>query len=593
MLIRAEITEEIASPLGLKPALLERLGQRVVLAGPNGGGKSRFLQAVINSTQAARNAIKSHRDSRQNTWLTADRRAAFENTTRAAVASISDDPALRVDVVSLAYPVAPPELENLARLTPASLKDKAKQAYGRDFGSTHRSMHAYVADHARALREAKHPDSANDDVVQQAGQRAKDFDKMLTTLLGRSLTHRYDGAVPLPILGDRVFHPGELSEGEKLLLTWAIMFFEQGVNLDGAIVFLDEPDVHLHPDACIQALSRLQAALGPRGQMWIATHSVPLIANFGFDTLFYVHDNTIEPASRKADEVVKSLLGGEQARDKLRDFLVDADQLAQVRFLLECLLPAGVAPSTVADPQQLQFSALVARRVAAGKPVRVLDFAAGKGRFAKALRDWLTEHGRQASEIDYHAFHDQSHLDESSVASCKQEIGALGLDAEKHVWFKMSELKTNLGGEFDLIVMCNVLHEIPYRDWPKVMADTKELLNTDGTLVVMEDLFPSVGELPHPDGFLVLDDVALMELMGSPKAVACVLKYKRRVMVAEVPKAAIGTTRATVDKAIEKVKEQALEQITRIRQVPTPTAADGREHAVWAMQYTNASLAAR
>jgi predicted ATPase len=580
MITRCEIATEVAEPLGLRPAVLERLGRTVVLAGPNGGGKSRYLRAV-------RQAI---RETKKPFGLRALRADAIEQWNVASLRVSASTG--KVSLVELTYPFGRPAAIDIASMNADTLETESEGARTGDFGAAYSKMHSYLAAHAKALWDAKHPDLEENAEIRARRERALGFDAIFRQLLGRSLTHRYDGKVPLPLVGGRVFSPGEFSEGEKLLIAWAITFFERGTALDGAVVFLDEPDVHLHADACLQALSRLRGALGETGQIWMATHSVPVIANFGFDSLYLVQEGGIEYASRNADRVVRSLLGGDEARHRLLEFLVDADRIAQVRFLLECLLPAGVAEAAGWDRQQLQFTALVAARVKKGDSVRVLDYGAGRGRFASALKEWLDqpEHEGQRGRIDYHAFQDEGCLDASDHAACRQRVEALGLDPAAHVWTKATDLLAEHRERFDLVVLCNVLHEIDPKDWPRVLSQIEQLLCADGTLVVMEDLFPSVGELPSQTGFVILNGSALKALFA-PRDAVHVVTGNDRVMVAEVGKARLKATNDTRDAALKMVCEQAKEGIRAIRLKETPDHHDGRKQAVWAMQFANASLA--
>jgi len=102
------------------------------------------------------------------------------------------------------------------------------------------------------------------------------------------------------------------------------------------------------------------------------------------------------------------LLGGPDHRRAFADFLYDADQLSLNRYAVEALFPASIAAHANSDPQEQQFSNVV-RRLMDAQPgkVRLLDYAAGRGRFAVALADALPPNLRD--RVEYHAYNDPRH----------------------------------------------------------------------------------------------------------------------------------------------------------------------------------------
>lgn len=108
------------------------------------------------------------------------------------------------------------------------------------------------------------------------------------------------------------------------------------------------------------------------------------------------------------------------------------------------------------------------------------------------------------------------------------------------------------------------------------------MLADDGQLVILEDQTPSVGELPHTDGYVILNEPALQHLFGSKDA-AIPRAFLKRV------------TPQTIGRALASVKRMAEERIRLIRGKHRDQRSfqDGRLHAHFALLYANALLASR
>jgi hypothetical protein len=147
----------------------------------------------------------------------------------------------------------------------------------------------------------------------------------------------------------------------------------------------------------------------------------------------------------------------------------------------------------------------------------------------------------------------------------------------------------------DLVVMCNVLHEIPVRQWLGCFSRIQEVLANDGQLVILEDQLPQVGELPHANGYVILDEIALMELFGSQDAVRRLsVEREGRLTAFGIPKPFLRNASAeTIRKALEKVKRKAKEELRLLRETSQGTRSfqAGRRHAHYALLHTNAQLA--
>jgi SAM-dependent methyltransferase len=462
------------------------------------------------------------------------------------------------------------------------------------FESALTSLHAYAFQVARAYGQADHPAFKDFQRVQEAREDAESFNTVLEAIMGVGLQFTVDSHSNLiPVFRNRVFDPEELSHGEKVLMTWAIMLHRQKAWLKGAQILIDEPENHLHPDVCIKAIEALQTQiLGPGGQIWIATHSVPLIAYAGLESVHLVDNGSLQYAGNQIELVLNRLLGGSEGRDRLRALMADASELAFEGYAAQCLLPPGVVSAKDGDLQQAQMSESAKMLGTGKKVVRILDFGAGRGRLAAALKAEGTSADRT---FIYHAYDEFS--SETDQAECLRQITALGQEGEPKSYLieSLDYLRLPDAPRMDLVVMCNVLHELPVKKWLRVFEDLAAVLAPDGHLVILEDQLPTVGELPHPHGYIILDELALKALFGSSQAVLTLPPSKdgRLTAFAISRSTLLQVTLQGIRQALEMVSRRAKQKIQEIR---TRTEKErshqlGRQHAHYTLLYANAQLA--
>jgi len=460
------------------------------------------------------------------------------------------------------------------------------------------SMHAYYDEVARALYDGKHPALRGNAEVEARAQDALGFNRLLKSLLGVEIEPEVGprSRVFAKVRGRR-FDPAELSDGERVLIVWAILLHRQHQWLGQSILIIDEPENHLHPDVCIRAIDALcRDVLGEHGQIFLATHSVPLLAHVGMDSIYFVDQGRIAYAGRKLDALIDKLLGGAEGRKQLHTFLGDAEQRSFYSFAAQCLLPPGVAEAREGDPQQVQFLRLMQARKKDGVPLRVLDYAAGKGRFALTLAETLREQGSSSTLLEYFAFNDHHFCETKDAAACRDAISQLHPGAEASNYFDRFEaIHVGPSPKMDVVLMCNVLHEIPVKEWPRLFQKLTEILSEEGCLLIMEDSLPPIGELPDPTGYLLLDRISAQALFYSTEGVRVVDQDKGgRLIALEIDQRVLkNVSRESVDNALKKIRDCALEESKHLRSeaVQTPAYDRGRLHAHYTMLYTNACLA--
>lgn len=605
MITRIVFAPDLAKERGLLGGKLERLGKVVIFAGPNGSGKSRYLQLVHDICTIPFKGLDEARWSPLRQLM----HEAFLDTafsperlvdTGLAVAGgyTVTKTAPRPTVVQLSYR-ANLHVADARVLGPAQRKDAVNATNTLGFEHAFTGMHAYCTRIAQAMYHSEHPLMKERGGLNEQLQDAEVFVGLLKVLLGGELGFTLEDTEVLPTFRNRLLVADELSTGERILLAWAISLHQQKQGLSSAIILIDEPESHLHHDACIRALSKLRDdILGPEGQIWLATHSVPLLAWGGLDSVHFVKGGSIAFAGNKVTSVVESLLGGREGRDRLKTFLSDADEIAFMEFAVQCVLPAGVADPKTGDKQETQFIEMLSQRLSSQQPIRILDFSAGKGRFGSALRERLATYqdGSLRPRVEYHAYNAPQFTEDAVKEACKERIAALEQpgSVDDYYWESLSQLQAKHGQSFSLITLCNVLHEIRPESWPAVFREVEALLAPDGVLLVMEDLFPPVGELPNERGYLLLDEFGLGLLFGDPKGPRVLQKREDRLLAVEIPKPLVArVTPQTREAALRYIRDHAREQVSRIRSAVTPAPSHrmGREHAHYSMLFTNASLA--
>lgn len=352
--------------------------------------------------------------------------------------------------------------------------------------------------------------------------------------------------------------------------------------------------MYLHPDACARAIASLQRLLGDNGQVWIATHSLPLIAWAGVDSLHFVQDGAVSFAGTTPSRVWNTLLGSEDARERLLSFL-DGDAAAAVtRFASECLLHPEIASARPDDPQPKQLVPVIAARLRRGGGVRALEIGTGRGRLVHAIAEMLrNDRSLRRDQLTYIAYEDPQFLNPEHRASCEKHLEALRLlGAYAQYSTDLAQLQARDVNHVDVVVLANTLHEVPVEDWLKLFGQIRDASNPEATLLVIEDQEPRIGELPHPRGFLILEKNEWEALVDAEIGEQVDERAGRRLTAFEISIDSLGNTmKDRLIRALRLVRERSLREIKRLRAQSTDSHRAGRRHAFFAMLHLNATLA--
>ncbi len=227
---------------------------------------------------------------------------------------------------------------------------------------------------ADEYHDALHPKSTLNDAERDSRKlRFEALNAVVQETLGTSVD--VSGYHEATLFG-RSMKSSDLSEGQRRLLAFAAGLFEATDVGSPSILILDEPELHLHPEAAIKVLQKI-ADVAANTQVWIGTHSLPLLASLDPASIWCMKDGEVFYAGNKTEEVLHSLMGGATNIDKLTTFLSAPAEFAANTFVAECLSAPSVSMTGEDDPQANQIASVI--RKFSGKSLRVLDWGAGRG----------------------------------------------------------------------------------------------------------------------------------------------------------------------------------------------------------------------
>lgn len=427
---------------------------------------------------------------------------------------------------------------------------------------------------------------------------------LIRTVMRTELTYEIDSfLVPSIKLDGRAFNISELSSGEVELLSFCVflpcqVYYNNNSEYqpEQQIIIIDEPEQFLHPEAQIHVLDGLRRLIGVTGQLFIATHSVPLLSVLHEDEIWYLEkgDNITPPGVETARKIVESLIGEDNV-DNLEDIISRHYNYVANKFAFECLESPTTVPHSKGDPQLQQI--LKAIKGKGKERLNILDVGAGEGRLAQEL----LQHKVLVEKVWYQAFEtDAKHMD--ALTKVTDELRGQSLvDKEKEREVIDSVDTLGLSGYkefFDLVFMVNVLHEIPVNQWKKELNAILASLKSNGLILIVEDQAIPKGELPNKNGFVVLNEKELKALFNLNKQPIQYKhpedKYSDRLLCVEIPKTSMEVDNNTISDALQGCKSRCKKEILQLREAAEkdkPTPRDARKNAFLTQLYANVDMA--
>jgi energy-coupling factor transporter ATP-binding protein EcfA2 len=503
------VPENEVTDLGLKEIRMSRLGRMVALAGKNGAGKSRILNRldqIANHRYQNLDSIAGHRSTiaRNGEALQVNPNSEYARAwkdgieqskqqidlmSNRVIATPSTKKFKAIRFVPKELTLHDPRKSTVQELTARYLQAKTPGLNGHE-------VHClfYIQQLQARWREADHQHFTGSQAAKvDAINEYESFLLIVKKLLNTSLDRNINGE---PMLFGKPIPDSGLSDGQKIILQLCTALHAQSADLDNTVFILDEPENHLHPSAAIDLLDSLYKATG-NSQIWIATHSIPLlayVASIDPLALWYVEDGAAYHAGRQPEKVLATLLGTDERINQLNAFTGLPAQLATINYASESLLPPKVIDGGANDPQVTQVQKIISQ-LAKGGALSLLDFGAGKGRLLEGLGAGLSAHQNTGSQLpDYYAFD----LNATDKEAC-QAVIKMHFPVEKPRYFNTPEefFSHKDDGSISVVSLCNVLHEISPHNWLALFSAHSLIiraLRDDGYLLIVEDQCIPTGE---------------------------------------------------------------------------------------------------
>ena len=262
-------------------------------------------------------------------------------------------------------------------------------------------------------------------------------------------------------LDNRLFNYNDLSDGEKTLFAYSLLFFlldqNPKIHIKESIIIIDEPELHLHPESQILLIRGIRRVIEEKGQLWIATHSINILSDLIPEEIFMVKDSEIiSPGRMTPIKSFNELMGIDNHIERLHNFIGDISIWEYVNFMTQC----SNNPDTISDasPKDPEIEVLKKSLKDHKSGSILLDFGAGRGRVYKGLvGDKLL-----GSNILYSALEPNPDNIE--------ELKKLSLNGIYQTYESLPD------STFDYILLCNVLHEIPIKEWALTLNKLKSHL---------------------------------------------------------------------------------------------------------------------
>ena len=344
-----------------------------------------------------------------------------------------------------------------------------------------------------------------------------------------------------------------LSDGEWIevfyLLLIAITKCLPG-RYDDAILLIDEIENYLNPQSIRNILKHLEAVFGEKGQLWIASHSLDVLLCLNGRNCFWVERRNKEtfinkPCMEHYSKIREELYGNDIDAQCGQSFRENEVRHYFSEFMIQCLKePKTVKCISQKDIQLRLFLQCLDKRK---KEIDILDFGAGEGRIGEALKNLNDE------RISYYAYD----IQEENVRKIQQRQLA------KRVY----GAKEEIARKFDIILLCNVLHEMYIWCWEDDLNFIFNRLNENGVLIFIEDLELPVGEYIDETGFLLLDGEMSTRLFGQEN-ISLVLaeeeRYRDRILCAVIHSKG-NISKEDILETLKLLKKRSIEKIWQIR----------------------------
>lgn len=532
------------------------LGNIVVLAGKNGSGKTRLIKRLERYVGALKYDGKD----------TGELSIKIEINGKSKKLSVSN--ANCIELVNYSHYDA--QLQSARKFTPYTISKSKELLHHHDYGVT--ALNALLL-----LEDMSHGYSQEF----KDGSEWKRFIENYVTPFDIRLTKDFDNS---PKMFGLKVDDASLSPGQRYLLRMAVACYCNEQN-EKVIFILDEPELHLHPQAQIRLLEMIRSKF-PDAQLWISTHSLALISFLTvFDkstTLLYMSEGNITNPRSDLNDLLHGLVGSEENLFSIRQLLCTPEEYVCNRFAVECMGEPDVSEPLPNNPQnQLMKDAFKEGAI-------ILDYGAGKCRMLEEMESVI---GREkVKKVRYYAYDPSS----ANQSRAKEVLSSYGFPIENY-YDNKDCLYEALGNKIDCVFLVNVLHEIPPTQWEEELKFIQKLLKTNSScLVIVERAELTIGEAPYQEGFLMLTPNGANELWGAGKYTHKCHSEKKHIVAYIIGKHSLDVSKQNVRNCVNAIGLDAKNSIVEIKSKDPSSDKErfknGLRLAFYLNQFANASL---
>ncbi len=511
---------------GLSKSDKMSLGNIVVLAGKNGAGKTRIIKRLEKYIKA----LNKNQDNEElHVWIEND----------GAEILLTKDNVANIELVNYSHYDA--QLQTAKKYTPYVISQAKDLLQEYDYRVTALNALLLLEDMSHFYSE----DFNNDTWEQFVEEYLTPFELILSR----------DPASCDPRLFNLETDKAFLSPGQQYLLRMAVACFRNKKN-DKVVFMLDEPELHLHPQAQIALIEEIRSKF-PNAQLWISTHSLSLIAYLtGINedtTLLYISNGTITVPRSNMKKLLEGLVGSESNLLSIQQLLSSPEEYACTRFSVDCMKEPKVSGPLAKNPQTLLL------KKAFNEGAIVLDYGAGKCRILEEMEHLVKRDGIE--KIKYYAYDAYNTNQDLAIRTMK----SYGFP-ENNYFSNKEELLKKCAGTFNYILLVNVLHEVSPFEWKDLFATIRCLLNPEnGALIIVERSELTIGESPYDEGFLMITKNGANQLFGidnysydehpDNKYIVRYLVFREHINVEE----------ENIKECVKAIKSDAYENIANIK----------------------------
>lgn len=202
--------------LGLKTQELVNLGPRVVLAGPNGGGKTRYLKALQSQVKHASLAYEELQMIRDGVIDHPPERLKELEAITSSIDDTTGGKWLHTEMIRFRPETVPVDPETLSQ---REFNAHLSKISAGEYDAVASGLHVYLEATARALWNGNHPSASNTPDIMRHYNFALRFNDALRELLGTTIEPEVANESRIvPRIFGQTFKSGALSVGQHVLL---------------------------------------------------------------------------------------------------------------------------------------------------------------------------------------------------------------------------------------------------------------------------------------------------------------------------------------------------------------------------------------